>query len=141
MLIFINMCVLNSYRFIDPKDLRYGFKDMLDFYIYGVDGKKGGVIGMEIGSILAKLFGMPGLLIISITVLIISIFMVANSPISRLAGTIGTKREQNKILKELEEDEKRRLTDEQIKAAVAADPSISAAAEEKKKWESKQLYY
>ena len=136
-LIFINMCVLNSYRFIDPKDLRYGFKDMLDFYIYGVDGKKGGVIGMEIGSILAKLFGMPGLLIISITVLIISTFMVANSPISRLAGTIGTKREQNKILKELEEDEKRRLTDEQIKAAVAADPSISAAAEEKKPfWKS-----
>ena len=137
LLIFINMCVLNSYRFIDPKDIRFGFKDMLDFYIYGVDGKKGGVIGMEIGSILAKLFGMPGLLIISITVLIISIFMVANSPISRLAGKIGIKREQSRILKELEEDEKRRLTDEQIKAAVAADPSISAAAEEKKPfWKS-----
>ena len=137
LLIFINMCVLNSYRFIDTKDIRFGFRDIVDFYIYGVDGKKGGVIGMEIGSILAKLFGMPGLLIISITVLIISIFMVANSPISRLAGKIGTKREQSRILKELEEDEKRRLTDDQIKAAVAADPSISAAAEEKKPfWKS-----
>ncbi|MBQ6500553.1 MAG: DNA translocase FtsK [Mogibacterium sp.] len=137
LLIFINMCVLNSYRSIDPGDIRCGFKDILDFYIYGVDGKKGGAIGMEIGSILAKLFGMPGLLIISITVLIISIFMVANSPISRLAGTIGSKREQSRILKELEEDEKRRLTDDQIKAAVAADPSISATAEEKKPfWKS-----
>ncbi len=137
LLIFINMCVLNSYRFIDAKDIRFGFKDILDFYIYGRDGKMGGVIGMEIGSILAKLFGMPGLLIISITVLIISVFMVANSPISRLAGRIGTKREQNRILRELEEDEKRRLTDDQIKAAIAADPSISTSVEEKKPfWKS-----
>lgn len=137
LLIFINLCVINSYRFIDANDIRFGFRDIVDFYIYGVDGKKGGVIGMEIGSILAKLFGMPGLLIISVTVLIISIFMVANSPISRLAGKFGTKREQNRILKELEEDEKRRLTDDQIKAAIASDPSISAAAEERKPfWKS-----
>jgi len=136
LLIFINMCVLNSYRSIDPNDIRFGFKDMVDFYIYGVDGKMGGVIGMEIGSILAKLFGMPGLLIISVTILIISFFMVANSPISRLAGKIGSAREQNRILKELEEDEKRRLTDDQIRAAVAADPSISAPAEKKPFWKS-----
>ena len=137
LLIFVNMCVLNSYRSIDPEDIRFGFKDIVDFYIYGVDGKKGGVIGMEIGSILAKLFGMPGLLIISITVLIISIFMVANSPISRLAGSVGIKREQKRILREIEEDEKRRLTDDQIKAAVAADPSISSDVEEKKPfWKS-----
>ena len=137
LLIFINMCVLNSYRFIDPENIGCGFKDIVDFYIYGVDGKKGGVIGMEIGSILARLFGMPGLLIVSITVLVISFFMVANSPISRLAGKVGSKYEQNKILKEIEEDEKRRLTDEQIKAAIAADPSISAPAEEKKPfWKS-----
>ena len=137
LLIFINMCVLNSYSSIDPENISFGFKDIVDFYIYGVDGKKGGVIGMEIGSILAKLFGMPGLLIISITVLIISIFMVANSPISRLAGKVGAKREQNRILKEIEEDEKRRLSDDQIKAAIAADPSISADVEEKKPfWKS-----
>ena len=137
LLIFINMCVLNSYRFIDPENIGCGFKDIVDFYIYGVDGKKGGVIGMEIGSILARLFGMPGLLIVSVTVLVISFFMVANSPISRLAGKVSSKYEHNKILKELEGDEKRRLTDDQIKAAVAADPSISASAEEKKPfWKS-----
>ncbi|MBQ3370249.1 MAG: DNA translocase FtsK [Mogibacterium sp.] len=136
-LIFVNMCVINSYRYIDSGDIRCGFKDIVDFYIYGVDGKKGGALGMEVGSILAKLFGMPGLLIISITVLIISVFMVANSPISRLAGTIGAKREHNRILREIEEDEKRRLTDDQIKAAIQADPSITAPAEEKKPfWKS-----
>ena len=137
LLIFINMCVLNSSQYIDSKNVVCGFKDIVDFYIYGVSGKKGGVIGMEIGSILAKLFGMPGLYIISITVMIISFFMVANSPISRLAGKIGSKREQNRILKELEEDEKRRITDDQIKAAVAADPTITAGVTEKKPfWKS-----
>lgn len=137
LLIFINVCVLNSYRFIDSQDIRIGFKDIVDFYIYGVDGKKGGVIGMEIGSILAKLFGMPGLIIIAGTILIISVFMVANTPISRVIGKVSTKREQNRIIKELEEDEKRRITDDEIRAAVAADPVISAAAAEKKPfWKS-----
>ncbi len=131
LLIFINICVLNSYRFIDPKDIRYGFRDIVDFYIYGVDGKMGGVIGMEIGSILAKLFGMPGLIIIAITILTISLFMVANSPISRLAGKVSSNRETKRILRELEADEKRRLTDEQIRAAIAAEPSVSADAEER----------
>ena len=137
LLIFVNLCVLNSYRFIDSENIRFGFRDIMDFYIYGVDGKKGGVIGMEVGSILAKLFGMPGLLIISVTVLIISVFMVANSPISRLAGKMGSKMEHNRILRELEADEKRRLSDDQIRAAIASDPSISAAPEEKKPfWKS-----
>ena len=136
-LIFINLCVLNSYRFIDPENIGFGFKNIVDFYIYGVDGKMGGVIGMEIGSILAKLFGMPGLLIISCTVLIISIFMVANTPISRLFAKISSKHEQNLILKEIEADERRKLSDAEIRAAVASDPSISAPAEEKKPfWKS-----
>lgn len=137
LLIFVNLCVLNSYRFIDPEKIGFGFKDIVDFYIYGVDGKKGGVIGMEIGSILAKLFGMPGLLIISVTVLIISIFMVANTPISRLFGKLSSKREQKLILKEIENDERRKLSDAEIRTAVASDPSISAAAEEKQPfWKS-----
>ena len=137
LLIFTNLCVLNSYRFIDPENIGFGFKDIVDFYIYGVDGKKGGVLGMEIGSILAKLFGMPGLLIIASTVLIISIFMVANTPISRLFAKISSKHEQNQILKEIEADERRKLSDAEIRAAVASDPSISAPAEEKKPfWKS-----
>ena len=47
LLIFINMCVLNSYRSIDSNDIRFGFKDMVDFYIYGVDGKMGGPHGQR----------------------------------------------------------------------------------------------
>ncbi|MBQ3429766.1 MAG: DNA translocase FtsK [Mogibacterium sp.] len=70
--------------------------------------------------------------------MIISIFMVANSPISRLAGKIGKKREENRILKELEADERRRLSEGQIKEALTGDPMVSAAAPEPKQpfWRS-----
>ena len=125
LLIYINMCVLNSYRFIDPADLRYGFKDIAAYYETGVQGFMGGAVGMEIGSLLVKFFGKPGLLIIAMTILVISVFMVANSPISRLVGNIGKKREENRILKELEADERRRLSEGQIKEALTGDPSVS----------------
>lgn len=137
-LIYINMCVLNSARFIDTEELRYGFHDIADFYRTGVDGYMGGAVGMEIGSILVKFFGKPGLIIIALAILIISIFMIANSPISRLAGKIGKKREENRILRELEADERRRLSESQIKEALTGDPAVSASAPEPKQpfWRS-----
>lgn len=105
-LIFINMCILNSYRFIDANDLKYGFGDIVDYYLSGVDRSSGGAFGMEIGSILAKLFGMPGLLIISIAILIISIFLVANTPISRFFESMGKRRMTRRFEKELDAEEK-----------------------------------
>ena len=42
-------------------------------------------------------FGKPGLLIIACTVLFISIFLVANTPISRFESNMGKKREQHKL--------------------------------------------
>ena len=138
-LIYINMCVLNASRFIDPEEgLRYGFHDIADFYRTGVDGYMGGAVGMEIGSLLAKFFGMPGLYIIALAIMIISIFMVANSPISKFFTRMGKKREENRILKELEADERRRISEGQIKAAMSSDESIAAAAPEPKQpfWRS-----
>lgn len=138
LLIYINMCVLNSSRFIDTEELRYGFQDIAEYYRTGVDGFMGGAVGMEIGSLLVKFFGKPGLIIIALAVMIISIFMVANSPISRLAGKIGKKREENRILKELEADERRRLSEGQIKEALTGDPAVSASVPEPKQpfWRS-----
>ncbi len=125
-LIFINMCILNSYRFIDIANLKYGFGDIVDYYLEGVGRTSGGVFGMEIGSILAKLFGMPGLLIISISVLIISIFLVANSPISRFFEGLGKKSRARRFAKELDDEEKRIKVDESVAAAKSGNVSISA---------------
>ena len=140
LLIYINMCILNSYRFIDAENIRYGFRDIADYYLYGINGQGGGAVGMEFGSILAKLFGMPGLLIISIAVLIISIFLVANTPISRMAGKFSGRMEERRILKELEEDERRRFSEAEIQEALAAEarePHVSSVPAEKKPfWKS-----
>ena len=104
-LIFINMCILNSYRFIDAAMPLFGFSDMAQYYVDGVNGLGGGAVGMELGSIIVKLFGMPGLLIIACAVILISVFLVANTPISRFFDRQFNKHEQKKIFREMEEAE------------------------------------
>ena len=135
-LIFINLCILNSYRFIDLNDIEFSFSRIAEYYSAGVDGFMGGAVGMLLGSVLAKLFGMPGLLIISITVLIISIFLVANSPISRFFDDFGKRAESRRIMKELEEEERARAA--QLPGAAPAapapapQPAVSAYPQEPK---------
>lgn len=129
-LIFINLCILNSARFIDVNNLRYGLKDIVDYYVLGVSGQLGGAVGMEIASILAKLFGMPGLIIISLTVLIISIFLVANTPISRFASGIGRKMEIRRMEKELDAEDMKHIpapiaTEKTVSGSVSAEPKKS----------------
>lgn len=102
-LIFINLCILNSYRFIDENDIRIGFADIAEQYRNAISGIEGGVIGMELGGILVKLFGKPGLIIIALAVLIISVFLVANTPISRFVEKSIKNRERKKILSEMNE--------------------------------------
>lgn len=104
-LIFFMICILNAYRFIDVKDLRYGFHDIATYYQLGVSGKQAGVFGMEFGSILVKFFGMPGLLIIAITVIIISLLLVANNPISEQITQFKEKREAKKLVNAMKEEE------------------------------------
>ncbi len=118
-LIFINMCMLNSYRFIDERMPLFGLSDMIQYYNDGVNKLGGGVIGMELGSIVVKLFGMPGLLIISSAVILISVFLVANTPISRFFDNLFLKHEQKRIIKEFEEAETAKV---QMAVARAATP-------------------
>ena len=126
-LIYINICVLNSARFIETDNLRYSFADIGNYYRSGVNGIMGGAVGMEIGSILAKLFGMPGLLIISIAVLLISVFLVANSPISRFADSLSRRAEHNRMIRELAKDEGELAgIPEKTKAAEVSSASVSA---------------
>lgn len=125
-LILLNICILNSYRFIDVNNLRFGFGDIVDYYLTGIDGSTGGVFGMEIGSILAKFFGMPGLLIIAISVLIISIFLVANSPISRFFANLGKKSQARRFAKELDAEEKAIRADEKVASAKTGNNSVSS---------------
>lgn len=118
-LIFMNICILNSYRFIDEKNLAYSFRDIGIYYRLGVRGEQGGTLGMELGSLLVKFFGKPGLIIFSLAVLLISVFLVANTPISRFFERAAEKRENRRILKELDEKEKEKI---QMSVAATATP-------------------
>lgn len=104
--IFFQMCILNSYRFIDESKLAYDFADIVRYYKMGVNGDKGGAIGMELGSLIVKFFGMAGLLIIAISILIICIFLVADTPISQFFEKLSNKRETKHMLAELEAAER-----------------------------------
>lgn len=121
-LIFIQMCILNSYRFISAKSPSFGFADIVIFFKNGVEGKEGGAVGMEFGSILVKAFGQPGLLIAAITILIICIFLVANTPISKFFENLHDKRETRKLLAEIDAAEKAKVQQAVASTAHIADP-------------------
>ena len=127
-LIYLNLCILNSYRFLVEDNLKIGFSDIADQYRNAIQGIDGGVLGMEIGGILVKLFGKPGLLIIAITVMLISIFLVANTPISRFVETTIKNREKKKMLAQMNKKyEEELLAEAAEQRAAAAAASASSA--------------
>ncbi len=121
-LIVLNMCLLNSYRFVDEAALRYSFKDIAQYYIDSVAGEGGGALGMEIASLLVKFLGKPGLLIVAITALLISIFLVANTPISRFFDSLGAKLERRRLLKEMQEAD---AASAKVPAKTAGSPPLA----------------
>ncbi|WP_417081130.1 DNA translocase FtsK 4TM domain-containing protein, partial [Mobilibacterium timonense] len=117
-LIFIMLCVLNSARFIDPGLPAFALSDLGDYYSESLKGQGAGAIGMEIGNILVKFIGMPGLYILAITVIIISLLFVVDTPVSKQFAAVRDKREENRLLREQE----RELT-------LAASTAVSASPE------------
>lgn len=117
-LIFWMLCVLNSFRYIDPKHLKFGFGDIFAFYRGGVHDRGAGVFGMELGNILMKFFGGPGLIIFAIAVIIVSILLVVNTPISAQMAALREKRENKKLMRELELAEAQKAAEERREQAL-----------------------
>ncbi|MCF0141351.1 MAG: DNA translocase FtsK, partial [Mogibacterium sp.] len=82
---------------------------------------------MEIGELLVKFFGKPGLLIIAIAAVLICVLLVFNTPISKAITNYSNKREEKRLLKELEEVEKERLLAEKKTALIESRASQSSA--------------
>lgn len=79
-LIFVSLSMLNSVRFIRSNDIRIATEFIPDHYSKGIVGDSGGVFGMELSGIFVKLIGKPGLILLSLTILIISLIMTVNIP-------------------------------------------------------------
>lgn len=103
--LFIDLCILNSYRFISANSLKFGFSDIAQYYENGVSGKGGGAIGMELGNLLVKVIGKPGLLIFGIAALIICLLLIVNSPLSSAIEKLKEKRETKRLLKQFDDED------------------------------------
>ncbi|MBQ0018262.1 MAG: DNA translocase FtsK [Clostridiales bacterium] len=71
---------------------------------------------------LVKGFGRPGLFIFAVAVLIISIFLVANTPISKFFENLSNKRETKRMMAELEAAEQAKV---QMAVASTATPGVN----------------
>ena len=101
-LIYFMMCALNGYRFVDSSNIKFGFGDILIFYRDGVKGYNAGAVGMELSNILVKLIGKPGLIILGLALIFISVLLVANTPISKQIHAFREAREEKRLIREFE---------------------------------------
>lgn len=127
-LIYLMMCTLNGYRFVNANRPRFGFGDILLYYRDGVAGKNAGAVGMELAAVLVKLIGKPGLIIFALTLMAVSLLLVINTPISHQISALRERREEKRLVKKLEEADAVKVKDSSL-SPQAAPPEPRASAE------------
>lgn len=100
-LIFVMLCILNSYRYLDETNIQLSISAIGDFFDGGIQLRNGGVFGMWLGRLIVKLLGKPGLIIFAVAVIAISVLLVADTPISKYLGKKREQREEKTILREM----------------------------------------
>lgn len=105
-MILLMMCLINSGRYIDTNKIAFAFSD---FYAKGVSLEGGGFFGMSIGMILAKYFGKVGLYSISAAVILVSLLLIINTPISRAVEAFKEKMDDRAAKKEADRIEREKL--------------------------------
>lgn len=81
-IMFVDITVMLSARFPDVKSNVYGLQYIMDMFVKGMTYESAGSVGMAFGWLLVKFTGLTGLIIIGIVILIISLMLIANTPIS-----------------------------------------------------------
>lgn len=94
--ILLTAAIMNSARFLDPKALDFSLTGAGQFYTSGSQLEGGGLFGMYTGSLLVKAFGVPGLYILSVLIIVICLLLVINTPISRFFEKAAEKRRERK---------------------------------------------
>lgn len=81
LIIFIMVDILNAGRFLE--DFNTAEETLSNVYHKGVLLRNGGVAGMYIGNLVAKMVGISGVYLFSFAVIIICVLLTVNTPISR----------------------------------------------------------
>ncbi len=114
-LIFCMAALLNSARYIDEASISFAAEALKGFYFDGINKASGGVVGMLIGSLIAKAIGKTGLVIIAIVGVIVCLLLIINTPITQFLEDGKVRRIERRIRREEEleayekEQEERRL--------------------------------
>jgi len=101
-LIYLMIVLIYSGRFIEPG---YVLSGPVQIYSEGVARTGGGVFGMYAGVLLVKFIGKAGLYIFTSVVILVSLLLVINTPISQFIDKIKIKRAVRRAEKELPEEE------------------------------------
>jgi len=97
-LIFLMIAIVNSIRFIDPEAISFNVVDIFDA---AVRKENGGVFGMLTCGLLVKAIGKPGSYIFSFVIIIVSLMLVINTPISQFFDKMKLMRAQKREEREL----------------------------------------
>ena len=81
------------------------YKRQVDYYNDGIVLDSGGLLGMYVGSLIVKAFGIPGLYMIAVVVIIICLLLIINTPVSRFTERAAEKRQARREA-EWEEEER-----------------------------------
>ena len=96
-LIFLMLTLINSARYLGADtDYSFSVQFLGQMFQTGTELKTGGLFGMATGFLLVKVIGMTGLYILSIVVILISIIMVINTPLSQFFDGMKAKRQAKK---------------------------------------------
>ncbi|MBP6492004.1 MAG: DNA translocase FtsK 4TM domain-containing protein, partial [Clostridia bacterium] len=97
-LIFLMLTLLNSARYLGADaGYHFSFKFIGQMFLTGINLETGGAFGMVIGYLIVKTLGMPGLYILSIVTIVISLMLVINTPVSQFLDSTKAKREARKL--------------------------------------------
>ena len=130
-LIFLMLCILNSYRFLDEGSIDLSISALGEFYQSGLTLDSGGVLGMWLGGLIVRLIGKPGLIILALSLIVISLLLVANTPISKYVAGLREKHEEKAILREMMEEERKKNESIAPQSStldiLASDPAFASA--------------
>lgn len=97
LIIFLMITILNATRYLgDETNYSFSFQFITQMFDLGSELNSGGAFGMVSGLILIKIIGMTGLYIFSIVLIIISLMIVINTPVSQFVDNFMAKRKLKK---------------------------------------------
>lgn len=119
-LMYVDIVTLNSARFTEVNALHFNMEYVKNAYISGTTLESAGVVGMSAGWLAVKGIGIVGLVILCAAILIISLMLLVNTPISSFLDRRREKKYQQSLEREArrEEEEERIREAEEMKAKI-----------------------